>query len=369
MARIKDLENHIEELKGIIDEKDAQISRVEAMESNMQTHQDNVNKAVSDANDVITNATNAINDANAAAKTFESQQQEYETLMESIELFWNGDDSTAGIKDDINNFWKGDEDEDGMKEVMNVAVNSFLDDWEGKKDTEGNRSGGQKDEVIKEIQKLDDYWKGEEDEEGNRAGGMEEYIKDKKVEIEGLLYGATNVALGKGYEDQANIHDERARGLAKLFYWGIGAGVLILGVFVLSISVDWIDNDWLISGMGYLIVTPISFGLGGLIIWLCTFLKDKEKEERMLKSEYEHKRQVVNVVVGYKKHMENEHGDDTESADKAIKKLYDELIEATGHNPSLRINQKGGEHFFQLLIEKLSSKPKIDDAIEEGAKG
>ncbi|MCH9664970.1 MAG: hypothetical protein K0U41_03890 [Gammaproteobacteria bacterium] len=356
------------ELMGIITTQSEELAQLKELTPQVQSIQET-------AGEHIRFCQNISAEAQTVKDGFNTHQEEYTKLNQEIKDFWEGDEDDEediGMKSEITTFWDGDEDDnEGIKNTIKTTLDNFENIWEGAtKDSEGIRSGGKKDEVDKYIAKINSYWRTQKDENGKVIReGTKDYIERKRIEIDNLLFGATSVVLGKGYQEQLELHGKNAENYAKKFSAFLKLSILTLSailiillifVFVSSDIIDKIKNL-------YWIIGPLFIAVSGLIIWLGTFLKDKEREERVLKSEYEHKRQFMHVFVGYIKDIKDlkvEHIVDTKSA---LTQLYETMINTAGRNPSLRISTKGSEHPAQSLPGKMKPEKGQKNSAGKGA--
>lgn len=148
------------------------------------------------------------------------------------------------------------------------------------------------------------------------------------------------------YLEQAKLHKNSGSKYARSFTIALTSIVLFLYLILFAFWGPFDINN-LVSGQGYLIFTSIFLAMTGLIIWGLTLLKDKMKEERVLKTEYEHKKQFINVFVGYMKEIEKLDVENSADTKTALNQLYNGMIDAAKYNPSLRIKTKGSEHLMQ----------------------
>ena len=338
-----EMQKFIEEQKAIIDQKDAQIKQ----QDKQLKAWDNLNQEVNTAKQ----------NAAAAQTEFDTVKNDYTALEGELRAFTYGtedDPDDDGIFSEINQFWLGAKDESGerkggIKNILQHYKNEMQGFWQDSTDPESEKvtKFGFKKEIENYLKK-----RTEEDKE------REEYIENQKEQIEDLLGGATNVELGKDYEEQLNFHKDNANKYAKYFMSFVGIvifiGLAVCALFMYSETL----RIFFISDYNYLIFTPILLLIVGFAIWFGTFLKDKEKEERVLSAEYTHKKQIIRAFAGYIKTIQRFDPQNAKGDSPALKKLYEEMLDSVGHNPSFRMQLKGSDHLSKYIIDRITPKSK-----------
>ena len=205
-----------------------------------------------------------------------------------------------------------------------------------------------KQEIDDKKNEMVDYWKGPEEEDGKRKGGMETYIQDQLKEIDQMLAGATSHSLSGGYQKTAKRH----RILAQIYS---GTYLLIILMIFASLILTILSVDIYGEILGYpVIVTLVTTTTIG--VWLSSFFKNKQKEERRIEEEYSHKEMITKVFEGYRKEIKNI--DEGAEGQRLLLKLYDNMIDSADYNPSQHIGKYDTEHPVLSIFKSIMKSNK-----------
>lgn len=311
-----------------------------------------VNKFQGDAeialDDFKTNAKSSISEVN----TFKSElTTEINSLKETITSLETKEQNLQSKLDEINNFSSTifeEEDEEGN--VLSDQIEGFVEEFKE-----------YKKEIIELKQEIDEYKEklfGSEDEEGNEILGLNHKIESLKTQlqttikesqgeldeflnkniqkrdelfdkIEGLLKGASTVALAKAFNDHKisfNISN---------YIW--------MGLFVVSILSMMGLSLWGFANANYEFKDMWKYTLGNLpfiggAIWLAIYSSKQRSQNKRLQQEYGYKEDVAKIYYGLK--VEIEELGETELGRKLNESVLKLIIDVVSLNPSVSLDSK-----------------------------
>ena len=162
-------------------------------------------------------------------------------------------------------------------------------------------------------------------------------------EIEGLLKGASTVALAGAFKE----HKDSFKTLNTI--WAIILGLSLTSLMGLSIFI-YFHSDFHINEMWKGTVGNIPFIVGA--VWLAIYSSKQRSQNKRLQQEYAFKEDVAKVYYGLKKEIEQI--DDTELGEEMKNKIMDIIIESVAYNPSITLesNSHNDKGPIQDAIEK-----------------
>ncbi len=102
---------------------------------------------------------------------------------------------------------------------------------------------------------------------------------------------------------------------------------------------------------GYLLTSSLLISAIGILIWLGTYYKSREREERILEEEYSHKETLVKFFEEYSSRKEIS-GD--KEAKHILLDLHKHVIDNAAYNPSFRLGKEKSDHPTVKVINELS---------------
>src|SRR3989344_1052012 len=238
--------------------------------------------------------------------------------------------------------------DDGEQKSIKVRLETFLDDAK------------QLFEDTKEKQEEFDgfYTKvfGEENANGEIIGGLKTELENYTTKyenlydkIESLLPGATSAGLAKVFEDKVAHYAKSEKIWTVLFLVVAIALSVYYGIFA------WI-NDPSVSFAGSFLnllhKTPFLL----FAVWLLVFIGNRRAENKKLEESYKHKEVMARAYVGYKEHVEELEGENTEKI--LLKKHMENLLSAIKENSGEFLSNEGDKHPFWDKIFPKSNKDK-----------
>ena len=336
-------------------------TELEAKIDELKTISERQNERISQQKGLIDEQQKQINQQNAQINQQNAQiNQHQEQIDKRDKQLGTFDEVVEATKNDIKeikDFYYGKEDEDGertggIRAILSGLKKEMLSFWE---DEEDSQSGNIKPGFM---QDLENYWHGHEKEDGSRSGGKREYVENRIKYVEDLIGSATNKVLGEGYEKQSSFHEEKAKKYAGRFSAITVIALVILVIMFVTVLYLAPSNILFIELLNnkayYAIVVSLIVSISGIIIWYGTFIKEKEREERIQYSEYAHKDQITKAFSGYLKTIQELDPENAKSGSPHLAKLYDEMLKSVGHNPSWRIKHKGSDHLSKYAIDRIT---------------
>lgn len=211
-------------------------------------------------------------------------------------------------------------------------INVCKDDLLGYEDGLGHKILGIKDKFEEQLNKLDSL-----------------HIENKQrqenlfSEIEGLLKGASTVALAKAFNEHKKSFDTSNTFLIGIFLFSI---VLMMGLSIFA----FVHVDYKFEEMWKYTLGNLPF-IGGAI-WLAIFSNKQRSQNKRLQQEYAFKEDVAKVYYGLKKEVE-ELGN-SELGKKLNEKMLESIISVVTYNPSVTLDNKYHNDKGPIL-ESLSS--------------
>ena len=102
----------------------------------------------------------------------------------------------------------------------------------------------------------------------------------------------------------------------------------------------------------YLLISSLFLSLIGGLIWLGTYYKSRENDERILEAEYSHKETLVIFFEEYS--LRKEIFSDKE-ARNILLELHKHVIDSAVYNPSIRLGKGNSDHPAIKVINELSN--------------
>ena len=177
-----------------------------------------------------------------------------------------------------------------------------------------------------------------------------------------------NTTLSEIYAIQAKYHGDKADTYGHSFSKRVGGSyILISSLFLGSFSLLGIlgiffnVNDYSITIQEYLLFSSLILSILGVLIWLGTYYKSREREERILEEEYSHKETLVKFFEEYSSRKEIS-GD--KEAKHILLDLHKHVIDNAAYNPSFRLGKEKSDHPTVKVINELSDNlTKVVDKI------
>ena len=203
-------------------------------------------------------------------------------------------------------------------------IEKFSNELFGHLDEQGHINSGLKDKIKRQIEKLDSLYIEHDEKQRN--------LFDK---IEGLLRGASTVALAKAFKE----HKDSFRLMNSL--WLVVFVLAILAMMGLSVFA-FVYTQFEFNEMWKYTLGNLPF-LGG-VIWLAIYASKQRSQNKRLQQEYAFKEDVAKIHYGLKQEIE-ELGD-SPLGQKLKEKVLEVLVEVVSLNPtktleSLSHNDKG----------------------------
>jgi predicted nucleic acid-binding Zn-ribbon protein len=293
----------------------------------------NTNNAISEVNGIKTSLTNEINSVKENIASLEEKETELQNKLDEVSNFYTS------------NF---EENEDG--EIVSEEIEGYVEKFKGYK--------AEIDELKTQINDYKSDLFGTEDEEGNEIKGLDHKIdslknqlqstiKESEAElnkfleqngekrdelfnrIEGLLKGASTVALAKAFKEHKDSF------IISNYIW--------MALFVLSIISMMALSVWGFVNANYEFKDMWKYTLGNLpfiggAIWLAIYSSKQRSQNKRLQQEYAFKEDVAKIYYGLKEEVE-ELGD-SELGKKLNESVLKLVIDVVSLNPSETLDNK-----------------------------
>ena len=129
---------------------------------------------------------------------------------------------------------------------------------------------------------------------------------------------------------------------------------LIVAFAVFMLAEEYFGSNTIninnISINNYLLISSLLLSLIGALIWLGTYYKNREREERILEEEYSHKETLVIFFEEYSlriKSCNEKEGED------ALLNLHKYVVDSAAYNPSIRLGKENSDHPTIKILNKL----------------
>lgn len=281
----------------------------------------------------------------------ESSEYRDEILEYKVELL-DGDTENESIKQQIH---------DLNQEMLanQVKMEAFIRDYitgatsitKEKDGTEKTTKIKSKKDLVDELhQSFEGHVGAEKAKIADFVGAFESYKEAKKLEIEGLLKGATNASLAGAFESFRSQTEGLKKESEKYFFWTIVALVIAIILPYIPYLKAWMfvsDNVYIELLKRVLFTGPL--------VWLAYYQAKKTNQYFRLEQEYAHKAVVSRSFEGYKSQVLELYKDNPASQEM-LQKLLVGSIETISKNPAEVLNNsKGSSHPFEDIKENLSS--------------
>ena len=247
------------------------------------------------------------------------------------------------------------------KKSMALQLHSFLEEFEQQKDSMTR--------IKVDIEEFNRELFGRYDEQGNQVLGIQEKIKCKIeefenlyilnyqkqeklfIKIEGLLKGASTVALAKAFKDHKESFHKMNIVWSAVFIVSI-LGMMGLSIFAFIYAKFEFDEMWKYT------VGNLPF-MGG-VVWLAIYASKQRSQNKRLQQEYAFKEDVAKIYYGLKKEIE-ELGD-SPLGQKLNERVLEVLVEVVSLNPSQTLensshNDRGPiMEALHILKDKINEK-------------
>ena len=181
--------------------------------------------------------------------------------------------------------------------------------------------------------------------------------EEEKINLDELSEREVGIGLSKIYSAQAKYHGDRARVYSDIFSQKMSTGIIIITyllvlLFVFTTVSAEILWNYTIKIETHLLMSSLLLSTIGALIWLGTFYKNREREERILEAEYSHKETLVIFFEEYSSRKEI-------SSDKEAKhillELHKHVIDSAAYNPSIRLGKENNDHPTIKVLNELSN--------------
>ena len=294
-------------------------------------------------NDFKNNANSVLNEISELQERLIKGGDDEPTLFEQFETT---KENIEGKKAEINAIYDSIfKPSPSGKQSMALQLHSFLEEFEhqkqslsltkseiekfsnelfGRLDEQGDAGKGLKDKIQRQVEKLESLYTEHDEKQRN--------LFEK---IEGLLRGASTVALAKAFKE----HKDSFRMMNSL--WLIVFVLAILAMMGLSVFA-FVYTQFEFNEMWKYTLGNLPF-LGG-VIWLAIYASKQRSQNKRLQQEYAFKEDVAKIHYGLKREIE-ELGD-SPLGQKLKEKVLEVLVEVVSLNPtktleSLSHNDKG----------------------------
>jgi len=297
--------------------------------------------------DFETNAKNSISEVNR----FQSELTgEIESLKETISSLDSKKQDLETKLDEVSEFRSSIFEEDEEGNILSEEVEGFVDQFKEYK--------AEVEDLKKEIDEYRSELFGFEDDEGNEVTGLNHKIESLKTQlqtsikesqktidnfitennnkrdelfakIEGLLKGASTVALAKAFQEHKDSFVTSNR---------IWMGVFVFSIISMMVLSIWgfIYSEFEFTDMWKYTLGNLPF-LGGAI-WLAIYASRQRSQNKRLQQEYAFKEDVAKIYYGLKEEVE-ELGE-TELGKKLNESVLKVLIDVVSLNPSESLESK-----------------------------
>ena len=256
-----------------------------------------------------------------------------------IERFKTTETELEQIRDSIQSIHSTIFKEDNNGEILNDSIEDFKEAFEKKKN-----------EIIEILNETIDYQNkllGVQNEDGTETKGIKQkvegYVNNLYTlyhtnharqqqlfeEIEGLLKGASTVALAQAFNEHKNSFN-----LSNIL-WIITFIISIASMMTLSIFA-FESSEHNLADMWKYTLGNLPF-LGGAV-WLAIYASKQRSQNIRLQQEYAFKEDVAKIYYGLKQEIE-ELGD-TELGQKLNEKILTIVVETVSYNPSETLESK-----------------------------
>ena len=294
----------------------------------------NAKSSISEVNEIKSELSNEITSLKSAISSLETKEQTLQSKLDEISnfsstIFEEEDEEGNILSDQIEGFTE--EFKNSKKEIdeLKKEIDEYKNELFGSEDEEGNEILGlnhkieslktQLQTTIKESQsKLDDFL------DKNNQKRDELFNK-----IEGLLKGASTVALAKAFKD----HKESFN--TSNYIWMALFVVSIISMMALSLW-GFINANYEFKDMWKYTLGNLPF-IGGAI-WLAIYSSKQRSQNKRLQQEYAFKEDVAKIYYGLKEEVE-ELGD-SELGRKLNESVLKLVIDVVSLNPSVSLDNK-----------------------------
>lgn len=308
----------------------------------------NARSSISEVNEIKSELNNEITSLKSAISSLDSKEQALQIKLDEISnfsstIFEEEDEEGNILSDQIEGFVE--EFKEYKKEIIELKqeIGEYKEELFGSEDEEGNEILGlnHKIESLKtQLQTTIKESQGELDEFLNKNNQKRDELFDK---IEGLLKGASTVALAKAFNDHKisfNISN---------YIW--------MGLFVVSILSMMGLSLWGFANANYEFKDMWKYTLGNLpfiggAIWLAIYSSKQRSQNKRLQQEYAYKEDVAKIYYGLK--VEIEELGETELGRKLNESVLKLIIDVVSLNPSVSLDSKSHNDSGPIL-ESLKS--------------
>jgi hypothetical protein len=224
-----------------------------------------------------------------------------------------------------------------------TRIKSDIENFNGKlfgyPDKEGKVVSGIQDKIELKIKDLEQLYERNEEKQENLF-----------AKIEGLLKGASTVALAKAFKD----HKDSFRMMNSL--WLLVFIIAILAMMGLSIFA-FVYARFEFNEMWKYTLGNLPF-LGG-VVWLAIYASKQRSQNKRLQQEYAFKEDVAKIYYGLKKEIE-ELGD-SPLGQKLNERILEVLVEVVSLNPSTTLESMSHDDKGPIMEALHVLKDKIKD--------
>ncbi|WP_108807344.1 hypothetical protein [Aquimarina spinulae] len=299
----------------------------------LDSFKDDSENTISEINDLKISLTDEISILNENIASLEQQESELQVKLEEVSNFYT------------TNFEINDE-----GEIVSEEIEGYVDKFKSYKT--------EIDELKKQVDDYKDELFGTEDEEGNEIKGLDHKIDSLKnhlqntikesqeklnvfleknekkqdelfTKIEGLLKGASTVALAKAFKEHKDSF------IISNYIWMILFVASIISIMSLSVW-GFINANYEFKDMWKYTLGNLPF-IGGAI-WLAIYSSKQRSQNKRLQQEYAFKEDVAKIYYGLKEEVE-ELGD-TVLGKKLNESVLKLVIDVVSLNPSESLDSK-----------------------------
>ena len=305
---------------------------------------DNANSVLSEISELQEQLITGSKDEPTLFEQIETTKEQVEGKKMEINALYNAifKPSPSGKKSmalQLHSFLEEFEHQKASVTQMQSNIENFNDALFGTPNDVGITSGGLKAKVLDKVKDFDDLYKQNAQRQDNLF-----------AKIEGLLKGASTVALAKAFKE----HKDSFRLMNSIWLSVfIVAIVLMMGLSLFA----FVYADFKFDDMWKITLGNLPF-LGG-VIWLAIYASKQRSQNKRLQQEYAFKEDVAKIYYGLKKEIE-ELGQ-TPLGQTLNQRVLEVLVEVVSLNPSATLeslshNDKGPiMEALHLMKEKLNS--------------
>ncbi len=289
--------------------------------------------------------------------TIEEKENELQVKLDKISEFhstiFEGDTDGNVISEEIEGFV--DEFNEYKKEVENHKENieEYKFELFGHEDEEGNEVTGLKHKIESLKKQLQGTIKKSQADLDSYYSSNSKKQEDLFNKIEGLLKGASTVALAKAFKEHKDSF------VTSNYIWMVLFVISVLSMMGISLW-GFINANYEFKDMWKYTLGNLPF-IGGAI-WLAIYSSKQRSQNKRLQQEYAFKEDVAKIYYGLKQEIE-ELGE-SEMGNKLMSKMLETVLIVVSINPSETLDSKS-HNDKGPIVEALNNATEIINKMKE----